>query len=84
MTTQNRKKIQHILRSYEGMIVGRLHVMHINGITLYCSHVVFGRSDVIFFRNTQGHRRFVSRIIATISYDGIKEIIVNGRTCIYD
>lgn len=84
MNKATRKKIQHIMREYNGMIVGHMHVIHINGVTLYCSHIVFGRSDVIFFRINQSDQRFVSRIIATISYEGIKEILVNGRRCIYD
>lgn len=84
MNISTKKKIQHIIRVYNNSILGSLHVVDINHMTIYCSHVVFGKSDVIFYRIVTHGDCFTCNVVATVGYEGIKEIIVHGRRCVYD
>lgn len=79
-----KKKIQHIRRAYDNNIIYHLHTIDINHMTIYCSYVVFGKSDVIFYRTTTHGDCFICHVVATVGYEDIKEIILHGRRCVYD
>lgn len=84
MNKSTKKKIQHIIRAYNNNIIGHLHAIDINHITIYCSYVVFGKSDVIFFRAETCSDRSICSVIAAVGYEDIKEIILHGRRCVYE
>lgn len=84
ISENTKKKIQHIIRAYNNNIIGHMHAIDINHMTIYCSCVVFGKSDVLFYRTTAHGDRFICNVVATVGYEDIKEIILHGRRCVYE
>lgn len=78
-----RKKIQHIWRVHNSALLFKPRSIEINGRNIDYDSFTFGRRAIVFFKK----REFTEYVVyetTAVPYDMIKEILVNGRRCIYD
>ena len=86
MTTTTRKKIQHIWRVHNAS--QDLKCIEINGRNIDYDAFICARRAAFFVKMRKVDKykadEYIVHETVAVPYDMIKEILVNGRRCIYD